>query len=447
MRDQIFISYSHSDRKWLGMLKDHLEPYVDAESLAYWDDSKIKAGDDWFGEIQRALAAAKVAVLLVSPKFLSSQFIRREELPPLLAAAQDEGLRIIWIAISKSSYDKTWLGKYQAANDPNEPLRKFEQWKRDEVLVDVCKKIAEALGPRPEPVWLLPDQARRKAPDEIIRCNRSHYLNRFASFFGSNLKSRPSLPHVYLIHGKLGECHNTFVKRIYQEVIKPVADKELAHSQGQGILPKKTDLDWPAPSEGSESRKKETLRQQQEDLQLQLNMEFAGGFNPDFPAATFAELMSKYRFVIVQHTAILSRWADFSKDLINWYLNTYWATLAQAEAPRGGSRPQFLIFIKIKYPEQGILESLLPSPTVDPKENVKRDLQGITGKANKLYPCLLLDELRPPPYTEVYKWYTENNIYDNERDRIDAAIKMYKKYGEKIAMADIEKELGQHYQV
>jgi TIR domain len=94
-RDRVFISYSHKDRDWLEKLQIVLKPLIRKGIISIWDDTQIQAGDQWRNQIAEALGNARVAVLLVSPDFLASDFIADHELPPMLRAAQDQGLRIL----------------------------------------------------------------------------------------------------------------------------------------------------------------------------------------------------------------------------------------------------------------------------------------------------------------------------------------------------------------
>ncbi|NEZ60803.1 COR domain-containing protein [Adonisia turfae] len=143
-RDQIFVSYSHLDQAWLGQFQTLIKPLIRSRMITVWDDTHIQAGSDWRQDINCALASAKVAVLLVSPSFLASDFIADNELPPLLDAAEHHGLTIIWIPISHSLYSETKIEKYQAAHSPNYPLDSLNSAEQNQAWVSICKKIKAA---------------------------------------------------------------------------------------------------------------------------------------------------------------------------------------------------------------------------------------------------------------------------------------------------------------
>ncbi|NER31729.1 MAG: toll/interleukin-1 receptor domain-containing protein, partial [Symploca sp. SIO1C4] len=133
MRDQIFISYSHQDKEWLVRLQKMLKPLTRQQTISVWDDTKINAGSKWREEIEQALASAKVAVLMVSSDFLNSDFIDKHELPQLLAAAQTQGLKIIWIYLSYCWYEETEIEAYQAAHNLSQPLDSLKPHEQNKV--------------------------------------------------------------------------------------------------------------------------------------------------------------------------------------------------------------------------------------------------------------------------------------------------------------------------
>ncbi|MFN6568677.1 COR domain-containing protein [Dendronalium sp. ChiSLP03b] len=144
IRNQVFISYSRQDQEWFDKLQTWLKPMIRKQTLQVWDDTKIKPGTIWREEIKNAMAAAKVAILMVSPNFLASDFIADNELPPLLDAAETEGLTIIWIPLSYSLYEETEIEKYGAAHPPSQPLDTLKPEEQNRVWVDICKKIKAA---------------------------------------------------------------------------------------------------------------------------------------------------------------------------------------------------------------------------------------------------------------------------------------------------------------
>jgi len=145
--DQVFISYSHKDKRWHDDLDTHLRPYLRGGSIVSWSDEQIAPGSEWFKEIQSALANSKVAVLLVSPDFLASDFIHEHELGPLLKEAEQGGVKILWVPVRESAYKQTPLKKYQAVFDPGKPLAGMTKAKRDQAWVKICEEIEKAVNP------------------------------------------------------------------------------------------------------------------------------------------------------------------------------------------------------------------------------------------------------------------------------------------------------------
>jgi len=122
----------------------HLKPLIRNGSIHAWSDEDIDAGDKWDDEIKSALSRARVAVLLVSPAFLASDYIRNEEISSLLEAAHRGELRILWVALSASLYDQTPIARFQATNNPARPLDSMRSAEVNRVFVDICKQIQRA---------------------------------------------------------------------------------------------------------------------------------------------------------------------------------------------------------------------------------------------------------------------------------------------------------------
>lgn len=152
-RDQVFVSYSHRDKKWLDRLLVFLKPYQ-RQGLRLFADPYIQVGERWRRAIEGALERACIGVLLVSPDFLASDFIYEQELPLLKRAADQGHLVLICVPVKASAYWVWGLDVYQWPCNPQQSLDRLSPSKRNQMLVKISQAIHEAAlryAPPPEP--------------------------------------------------------------------------------------------------------------------------------------------------------------------------------------------------------------------------------------------------------------------------------------------------------
>jgi hypothetical protein len=159
-RDKAFISYSHKDKKQFGEFKTMLAPAIRNGIVEIWDDTRIMPGARWREDIEAALRSARIAVLLVSANFLDSEFIANNELPPLLSAAQKEGVTIFWIYLSSCLYEQTEIAAYQAAHDIARPLDSLKRSERLAVISETCAKLLRLVANPRQAQWRTAAQSR-----------------------------------------------------------------------------------------------------------------------------------------------------------------------------------------------------------------------------------------------------------------------------------------------
>jgi hypothetical protein len=95
-----------------------------------WVDTDIRAGENWLDRLHEEMLSAKVAVLLISVDFLTSDFVVEKEVPKLLDAHENDGMAIVPVLVWPFPWKRVeWLAKLQLrprdARRTGKPLRAF----------------------------------------------------------------------------------------------------------------------------------------------------------------------------------------------------------------------------------------------------------------------------------------------------------------------------------
>ncbi|HKN84832.1 MAG TPA: toll/interleukin-1 receptor domain-containing protein [Pyrinomonadaceae bacterium] len=145
-RTTVFVSYSHKDLVWLERFKEHVAVLRRRGLVDIWEDTRIGTGSDWRSEIDIALSLAKVAVLLVSPAFLASDYIWSEEMPRMVAHSF-QGMKILPLIIRPCAWrEAEELTNLQARPSEGRPLSSGTDSEIDTALAAFAHELAAIIG-------------------------------------------------------------------------------------------------------------------------------------------------------------------------------------------------------------------------------------------------------------------------------------------------------------
>jgi hypothetical protein len=146
-RTKAFISYSQKDELWKDRLMVNLAVLEFEGLLHVWADTRLSAGEAWYESINNAMDYSRVAVLLVSPDFLASKFIRNEEVPRLLQLHQENGMLILPLIARPAAWKLVpWLSQVQVRPKFGKPLSMGTDNEIDADLTNFTYEVASLLN-------------------------------------------------------------------------------------------------------------------------------------------------------------------------------------------------------------------------------------------------------------------------------------------------------------
>ena len=146
--NRIFISYSHRGNgpEWKAWLLRHLGVFERHHLLDVWQDGKIRVSSYWDDDITQAMSSGRLAVVLLTPEALESQYILEKEFPFLRERQQHDKMPVFPVICEPCDWKvHDWLRATQAPNDSN-PISPLTEAEQDHIFRQLATDIAIKLS-------------------------------------------------------------------------------------------------------------------------------------------------------------------------------------------------------------------------------------------------------------------------------------------------------------
>ena len=216
-RPVVFISYSRVDADWVARFRVMLHPLLINRGWDLWVDERIPPGDRWRDDLKLAIGRSSLALLLVTPDFLASEFIMGTEVPALVAS----GARLVPVLIRDCLFDEVaLLREVQWAHDPvrTGAISSARGPVRDKRIKGVCLRLIDLLPEKEaESVEARAGSVQQVASTELLPSRRQ-----------GPLQGVPLLPRFHVRRSELD--------RLRASLLNPGASNPYVVRSVQGVI-------------------------------------------------------------------------------------------------------------------------------------------------------------------------------------------------------------------
>lgn len=138
---KVFLSFAHADKAYKDTLLKHLVLLVRRKNIEVWSDDNIIAGEGWKGKILENLHSSDIAILLISPDFLASDFINEFEIPKMLERYERNELVLVPIIVRPVLFSATEISKLQGLPRDGKPISMWSN--KDEAWISVVQELSK----------------------------------------------------------------------------------------------------------------------------------------------------------------------------------------------------------------------------------------------------------------------------------------------------------------
>ncbi|WP_071527226.1 toll/interleukin-1 receptor domain-containing protein [Nodosilinea nodulosa] len=139
----LFISYSHRDEALKQELEEHLALLKRQNLIQTWHDGQIEAGTEWNAQILDALDSANIILLLISSRFISSDFCYGQEMQRAMQRHQSGDARVVPIILTPTDWAGAPFDKLQVLPKHGKPVVEWSS--HDAAFLDVVRGIRRVI--------------------------------------------------------------------------------------------------------------------------------------------------------------------------------------------------------------------------------------------------------------------------------------------------------------